>query len=74
MRSMTDLEKENRELKKKLAFYENKDSRVNYCPECGSGLITLTTMNLRACDCGYRVEHKLKKGQKSLLVKGLIGG
>lgn len=50
-----------------------KGNNVYECPDCGSGLVVLTTKNLKICDCGYKVEHKLKKGQKSLLVKGLIG-
>ena len=43
------------------------------CPRCGSGLVVLTTKNLKICDCGWKEEHKLKPGQKSILVEGLVG-
>jgi len=43
------------------------------CPDCGCGLIILTSMNLKVCDCGYKVEFRLKPGQKSIFIKGLVG-
>ena len=44
------------------------------CPICGRGMIVLTSYNQKWCDCGYKVEHTLKIGQKSVLVDGLVGG
>lgn len=44
------------------------------CPNCGAGLIDLSSMNLRVCGCCHKeYEWKLEPGQKSVLIKGLKG-
>lgn len=44
------------------------------CPVCNVGLIDLSSMNMRVCGCCHReYEWKLKPGQKSVLIKGVIG-
>jgi len=44
------------------------------CPKCGNGMIILTSINAKWCDCGFKMEHHLKPGQKSVLIDGLVGG
>lgn len=41
---------------------------------CGVNVVDLPSMNKRICfSCGKQYEWKLKPGQKSLLIKNLIG-
>lgn len=73
MVSYEELQAENERLKKQLGL------SVKYpCPDCGVGQSLCTTIKggVFVHDCnGKFVErpHRLKKGQKSLLVKGLKG-
>ena len=44
------------------------------CPTCGGPLVSLMSLNERRCgDCKTIYEWALKPGQKSLLIKGLVG-
>ena len=44
------------------------------CPACGAGLVDLPSKNRRECFvCHKAYEWKLKPGQKSVLIKNLVG-
>lgn len=53
---------------------KNKQQNKNVCPDCGESMIILYSMDKKICGgCGYTTEFKLKKDQKSILIKNLIG-
>ena len=56
------LEKELQEMRKTL-----NRGVYRYCPNCGSGLVRISTKDLLICDCGHKEPFKLKKGQRSIL-------
>jgi len=63
-----ELEQEVRELR------DNGSGPI--CPKCNKErMITLTTIEggIKLCGCGYKIEHKLDVGQKSILIDGLVG-
>jgi len=44
------------------------------CPKCqDESMISLTSLNLRVCGCGYKENFYLKPNQKSVLIEGLVG-
>ena len=57
-------------LKKQLKSMQDTMNRGVYkrCPNCGSGMVKLSTKDKLICDCGIEPQpYKLKKGQKSIL-------
>lgn len=57
-------------LKKELETLKKTLNRgvYRYCPNCGSGMVKLSTKDKLICDCGIEPQpYKLKKGQKSIL-------
>jgi len=44
------------------------------CPKCqDESMLSLTSLNLRVCGCGYKENFYLKPNQKSVLIEGLVG-
>lgn len=59
-------------LKDKIDTLSGNKTRTR-CPVCNDFMISLPSMNMRQCSNGHRIEWKLKPGQKSVLIEGVIG-
>ncbi len=62
-----------KDLKRQLAQLAN-NGKGDICPVCGDRMISLPSMNIKQCSNGHKKEFKLKPGQKSVLIEGLVGG